>query len=496
MQGKTLTLALCENVLGPWAEQITPSARAAGRKMILDSLGCAMAARHAPGIGEILDMVRTWGGAPEATVLLHGDRLPAPHAAFVNSALIHALDYDDIHIPGTLHILSIILPTALAAGEMAGASGVAFLDAVILGVETAGRLAIAEAAKRRGDGFLPSSLAGGFGAVAAAARLLDLSLDEAVSAMGIAYAQASGNRQALLDMTLTKRIQPAFAVRAALWSVALARRGFSGPPAALEGRAGYFGTYLNGPACSAEELLVPRPRFEIERLVVKPYTSCGACHSVQAAAERLVREEGLRPRDIEQVGIFGVGPGGLVGGRFEVGNNPQVSAQFSVTYGVALALLRGPMTVASLTDERVREDHDVAELARRIAFVPLPEDLPPPPERPADYPAYSTRYHGVLVTTRDGRRLMRCQCPAQTFAPGAHTFAQVCAKFRECAAFAGFGSEADVDAVIRCVTELEESPDLEPLIRSMIDPIPVPGDGSSRLSATADGRGSVDTGAE
>jgi len=119
----TLTRALAEFALMTKTDSVPESALAASRKLTLDSLACALAGWHAPGVADVVDQMRTWGGAPEASLLIHGGHLPAPNAAFANSVMIHALDYDDVHIPGSLHIMSVVLPAALAAGEMAGATG-------------------------------------------------------------------------------------------------------------------------------------------------------------------------------------------------------------------------------------------------------------------------------------------------------------------------------------------------------------------------------------
>jgi len=464
----TYTEILTDIGLNRRSDDISPSAYAATKKMVLDSLGCAIAARTSPGVKEVVEQMRDWGGKPEASILLFGDKVPAPAAIFANGALIHALDYDDIHIPASLHITSIIIPTALAAAEMSGASGKDMLAAVAMGVEVAGRLGIAGRSRRRGGGFLPSSLDGGFGAVVTAARLLGLTSKQCVNAMGINYAQTSGNRQALHDMTLTKRIQPALAARAAMFSVALARRGFTGAHRALEGSEGYFKVYLNGDVCEPEELTVDYGWYQIERLVVKRWTSCGACHSAQAAAERLAREEKPTPDDIDRVELFGCGPGGLVGGPFEISDNPQVDAQFNAAYGVALALLRGPAKLSDYTDEAVLADTQVAEFAKRITYTSVPDDLPPQVERPSDYPAYAPRYHGVIVHMKDGRRIMRVQSPAQTFAPGADTFETVLGKFRDCAAFSEACPPERAEAIIEEVRHVDDKPSIAPLMGLLI----------------------------
>ena len=465
----TYTEHLTDLGLGVESKHISGEAYAAAGKMLLDTLGCALAARSAPGVREILEQMREWGGRPESTVLLWGDRLPAPQASFVNSVLVHALDLDDVHIPASLHITSIIVPAMLAAAELSGASGRDALAAMIMGIEVAGRLGIAGRSRRRSGAFLPSSCDGGFGAVVTASRLLGLTAEQCVDAMGINYAQASGNRQALLDMTLTKRIQPALAVRSALWAVALARRGVSGPRQALEGECGYFNAYLNGDVPPIEEMTREKGWYEIENVAIKHYPSCGACHSAHAAAERLVREEKLVPGDIDRVELFGCGPGGLVGNPFEIGRTPQVDAQFSVAYGVALALLRGPLKLEHFSSEAVAANEDVAALAKRITFVPRPADVPRDiAEQPADYPSYSTRPHGVIVHTVDGRRLMSMQCPAQTFEALSLTLEDVIPKFRECAAHSGVCDQEHADAIIGEVRSLEQADSIDGLMALMV----------------------------
>jgi four helix bundle suffix protein len=445
----TLTQVLTDIALTPATEDISPQAYRSAKKLLLDALGCALAGRSAPGVREAIDQMTDWAGTPEATIIGSARQVPAPNAAFANAAMIHALDYDDVYIPGTLHITSVIVPTMLAAQEMAGAGGPDALAAMIMGIEAAGRLSMAERGRRRGQGFLPTSLAGGFGAVVTAARLLDLTPDQCVNGMGINYAQTSGNRQALHDSTLTKRMQPAFAARSALWAVALARRGITGPEHALDGESGYFRVYMNGEVPQADELTQERDRLQVERVAVKRWPSCGACHNIQAAAERLVGEEDLEPEQIERVELFGAAP--LVSGPFEPGDNPQVSAQFSVEWAVAHTLLRGPASLPDYTDQTVRKDEEVAEFANELEYVDRPEDLPDEPEVPLDYPDRTVAYQGLIVHTRDNRRLMRAQCPAQTFAPGNATFDEVAEKFRECARFSGACPSGRAEEIIEAV---------------------------------------------
>ena len=70
-----------------------------GAKILLkDAIAVAVAGTGAEGVDSALKVVRKWGGAPESSVLVFGDNLPTPHAAFVNSVMTHARDYDEVQL--------------------------------------------------------------------------------------------------------------------------------------------------------------------------------------------------------------------------------------------------------------------------------------------------------------------------------------------------------------------------------------------------------------
>ncbi len=444
-------------------QDIQASSYAAASRLLLDALGCAIAGYAQPGIEGVRRQMLEWGGKGEAGVLLSSERIPLPNAVFVNSAMVHALDYDDVYLPATLHLTSTLIPVVLGLGEKATCSGRKVLAALILGIEAAARLGIAEREHRRGGAFLPSSLLNGFGAVIAAARLSELSVDQCVHAMGLNYAQVSGNRQALLDMTLAKRLQPAFAARSAMWAVSLAQQGITGPQCIFEGEAGYSQTYLNGETLDPALCTMDVDELQVEYVSIKRYPSCGACHNVQIAAERVKVGNSLSAGDIDRVEIFNCGPGGLVSEPFVPGKTPQVSAQFSVIWAVAHTFVHGPASLDDYTDERVASDGEVIDFCRRISFAPAPDDLPVQRACLPLFPTYNMRYQGVIVHTHDGRRFMGAQCPFDTFDPTKQTMEQVQKKFRECVLFAGLEGKLSASAIIEAVCNLEDEPCLDNL---------------------------------
>ncbi|MDP6173483.1 MAG: MmgE/PrpD family protein, partial [Rhodospirillales bacterium] len=89
------------------------------RQMMLAVTGTVIAGAEEEGCAQLRADLVDRGGKPEATVMVHGDRLPAPSAALINAVMCRALDFCDAMSPG-IHIGSSLIPAALAAAEMKG----------------------------------------------------------------------------------------------------------------------------------------------------------------------------------------------------------------------------------------------------------------------------------------------------------------------------------------------------------------------------------------
>ena len=76
-------------------------------------------------------------------------------------------------------------------------------------------------------------------------------------------------------------------------------------------------------------------------------------------------------------------------------------------------------------------------------------------------------WQGLVVTTTDGRRLMRCCCPAVTFAPGNLTWEQTVAKFKQCALYSGICNEQQAQVIINNVLSLDQATDVSALLSSL-----------------------------
>lgn len=343
--------------------------------LTLDLVGNMVRARHdAESTPALIAAVRALGlCGGDATVFGDAMRYTPAGAALLNGALAHSLDFDDTHAAGSLHPGAPVIPAALAAAELTGASGADTLAAIVAGYEVTCRIALALPAGDHYDrGFHPTATCGAFGAAAAAGRVFGLDAAAIADAFGIALSQAAGSLQFLANGAWTKRFQVGWSAMAGLAAAMLAREGFRGAAEAIEGRHGFLCAYAPAPV---PDRVLDRlgEVFETMNTAVKPYPSCRYGHAAIDAAIALRAEHGLAPEAIESVTV-GLPAKGmlLIGAPHEKKVEPRnvVDGQFSGPFVVAVALATGQMGWDSY---RLLDDPAVRALARKVRCVQDPE---------------------------------------------------------------------------------------------------------------------------
>jgi len=332
------------------------------RFLVLDLVGNIVRARHdAESTASFLAATRAMGmAAGNAGVFGDAARYTPGGAAFLNGALAHSLDFDDTHAAGSLHPGAPVIPAALAAGEMVGASGADVLAAIIAGYEVTCRVALALPAGEHYDrGFHPSATCGAFGAAAAAARVFGLDADGVAGALGTVLSQAAGSLQFLANGAWTKRFQVGWAAMNGLMAATLVREGFKGASEGLEGKHGFMRAYAPNPTPerAVQDLGTV---WELMNTAVKPYPSCRYGHAGIDAALALRTANDIKPAEITAIRL-GLPKAGmlLVGAPADKKANPQnvVDGQFSGPFVVSAALATGAMgwdSYALLNDPTVR----------------------------------------------------------------------------------------------------------------------------------------------
>jgi 2-methylcitrate dehydratase PrpD len=442
---------IVEFVNGTSFADIPPRAIEIVKDQVLSIVGTTIAGASAEGCETLRDMAREAGGAKEASILIHGGKVPAQQAAFVNAVMARALDFCDAMVPGA-HAGAAIVSAALAAAEMVGGvSGADFLAAVCVGDELAIRLNLGEAEY---DGFDPTGVCVPFGATAAAARILGLDEEQTRNALGLAFCRCGGSFQANVDGVLAVRVIEGWVAETGVTCARLASCGITGPPNFLDGIYGYFHLFGRDRVTGETVLAGLGADYQVDRLVFKKFPSCGATQAATEMILELAEAEGIGASDIERV-VMTVPPYiyKLVGHPFHLGANPKVNAQFSIRYCAANALVRKGSALAHFEADAIR-DSEVLTLVERIEAV-------------AD-PALDARGHtavDMLVATKNGREYFRQTDVAPGFPEKPLTKEEHLRRFRDCVAFAADPPAAGkVAEIIAAVESIERSDDVRELV--------------------------------
>lgn len=435
------------------------SAITATKLDIFDTLATTIAGTSAPGIGELLDLLAEWGGNGQATVLVHGRRVLAHDAAWVNASMAHATDYDDTHDVAMLHAGVTVIPAALAAAELAGGvGGDELLVGVTAGLDVVCRLGLASTIGIVESGFIFTQLLGTFGATLAAGRVMGLSPAAMVDALGIAYSQTAGNYQVIRDSALTKRMQPGFAAKTALISVQMAKKGIRGTQNTFQGVDGFYRVYLRDRYNPEVVTAGLGSRFEHENLSFKPYPCMRPLHVPIDAALEARRKWQLSPERIRRVEVrFNEHTYSAGCTPVEAKKAPRtpIDAQFSIPYVIAAALAHGRVGLADFTWAGVAR-REVLELAAKVDGV-VDEEL----ER-----GWRARVCPVVIRieTTDGQLL-----ELRVDHPHAMNQAEFADKLADCITASGRPMRKDMAAnITSLVGRLESLPDISELVGAMV----------------------------
>ena len=288
-----------------------------------------------------------------------GLRTSALYASLANGAQSHALDFDDTHLPSIVHGSAPVAPVVLALGEWHRHSGAQALAAFVAGFEVETRLGRVVGRALADRGWHVTGVLGHFGAAAAAGKLLGLNATQLAHALGIAGTQAAGLEQSF--GTMSKPLHPGKAAMNGLLAALLAREGFTGSTAMLDGPNGLAATFLGRPDLSPaiEDL---GKRFEILENSTKFYAACHLTHATIDAARAIRARVGDLSASVDTVRCR-VHP--LV---LKVAANPRpqtgLEAKFSVAYCAASALVKDAAGEAEFSDTAFRDPAVTRVMAR------------------------------------------------------------------------------------------------------------------------------------
>lgn len=363
------------------------------KRHLLDGLGCALGAWQSDVARIVLGAALADGTGGGATLLGLREKRSLPLATFVNGCLVHYLAFNDTYLAQEPAHPSDNIPACLSAAEAAGASGQELILAVALAYEVQCRFCDAAALRRRG---WDHSTYLAFSAVLGAGRLLGLTEDQLYHAVNIAASQSAVLRQARVgQLSPWKSCVGANSTRTAIFAASLARRGMEGPEEIFEGRTG-FAAQVTGPFDPDVEGWGDPTMICRTSLKFWP----GAYHAQSAIEAALWIHDELGPDvEIEGVRIVSFDAAVEIMGSEPAkwAPNSRETADHSLPYLVAAALLDGQLTPDQLAPERIRRE-DIRALLQKVR---IQRD----PGLSARYPAAVA--NRVEVCLRSGRVVAR-----------------------------------------------------------------------------------------
>lgn len=447
---------LCRMVVSMKYDDLPSKVANYAERSILDTMAVTIGGSAMEGIQTVVDFVRNKGGQPESVIPFYGGKVPASEAGFAIGPMSRAMDMGDVH-PEAAHCSEYTLPTLMAASGLKDkVSGKEFITAFVVGQEVMVRVGLAFRTVTEAQ---PGGRTGGhciFGCVAAAGKLLGLSLEELENAEGIARAMTQPHDLTMYNpASLIVRMHHGFVCQDAINACLLAKRGITGPREVLAAPRGYLGFAKWGtdPAAVTRGL---GEQWEMLGTMMKPYATCSMALTAIAGILDQMKEHYFKAEDIATI-CLDVRP--QVSVLFEprdVKWNPQNAqeCQFSLPYVVATAAYDKDVFLDSYTPQAMARTA-VRNLMARIS-VNGDSSLPP----------FASR---ISTTVMDGRTLSKEYRYAKGHPKNPLTEKDLIDKFKKCVPYSAF--ELSLEVVRSLIESILTLDDVEDVVASLIAPM-------------------------
>jgi 2-methylcitrate dehydratase PrpD len=449
----TLSLRIAECVAGVRFEDLPAGAVEMAKRSLLDAVGVSLGASGlGEGVQPFIDLAVESGGAPEATILGVGVKVPMLMAALANGAQAHALDFEDAHDGALVHPNAQVIPALLAVAEARGpVTGPDFLVALAVGCDLVCRLKLAARRDPADLGWYTPALLGAIGAAVAAAKLMRATPEQVVDALSLALGPAASSAEVKYSpRSQVRAVRDAFASHAGLLAARLALSGVRGFDEPLEGKAGLFALYAGG-GYDEEALLGDLgTHFAGEFVSFKAWPACRGTHAFIEMALTLRDRHHVRADDIVEMTMTGGPIQRMLHEPREQRLRPRtaIDAKFSTPFTTALALIRGGPRLADYLPAALT-DPALLSLAARSR-------LEIAPDRPG-----SASWGRLEVRLKDGTTLTEEVDNPLGHPSNPLSRSQLASKFLECASYAQVPPSAEcLERTINTVMTLEHSPDV------------------------------------
>ena len=355
-----VTRSLAKYVIAGRYDDLPTAVRKEAQRTLLNWVGCAVGGSRHETLEAAISALAPFSGPPQASVLGRRERLDILHASLMNGISSHVFDFDDTHLKTVIHPAGPVVSSLLALSEFRPISGKDFLTAMVLGIEVECRIGNAVYPAHYDRGWHITGTAGVFGAAAASGRIVGLSEQQMVWALGLAATQPVGLR--VMFGSMTKAFHPGRAAQNGLTAALLASRNFTSSEVGLEGKSGWanvLSTTRNYAAITENH----GKTYEILLNTYKPFACGVVIHPTIDACIQLRREHTLTADQIARIDLR-VHPLVL---ELTGKKTPQtgLESKFSVYFAAALAIVKGSAGMRDFSDDNARNPA-IAALRDRV----------------------------------------------------------------------------------------------------------------------------------
>jgi 2-methylcitrate dehydratase len=226
-------------------EDLTPEVVHTAKRIVLDTFGCALGGYRSGPAQIAVELAGEITTKKPATVLCSGIKTSADLATFANGVAIRYLDFNDGFISVGNGHPSDSIAALLPAAELGGRNGRDLILATVLAYEVFCK--VNDVLDIRSIG-LDSSMFAGLAACVGAGRLIGLTEQQMVTAIGIFIGGNTAINQGRVGtLSNWKSYGSAESCRKAMFAVRLAQSGMTGPGQVFEGRDGFFNVISRKP---------------------------------------------------------------------------------------------------------------------------------------------------------------------------------------------------------------------------------------------------------
>jgi len=379
----TLVQQIAANVLGVSATTIPAEVVEHTKALILDSIGCALAAADESVFARASQVLAQLGGSADCTVIGSSRRVNLPQAVLLNGILIRALDLNDAYIgPGQMGHPSDNIAVALSVGEKFRASGLNVIASVALGYEIYCRIQDIVPVRGTWDHTTASALA----APLIAGRLIGLNAEQLAHAA--ALSATHGNTLAVVrtgQLANSKASANALVASQAVLCSLFAAEGMTGSLGVIEHPRGLSTGMLAG---AKLDLLAQRigEQYRIMNSAIKAYPCIGTAQTMVAGVLQARAGIADPAREVERIEVA-MADIPIVSAQVadEQRRYPasRESADHSFYYLAAAALSDGEISEAQFAPGRWLQ----AEMTETMARVSIRTDASLNKHTPGSYPA-------------------------------------------------------------------------------------------------------------